>query len=77
MQIRFADTRPAGDFALVLPSAGVNRPGVQGLGEERSVVEAADLIRMAATILTSTGVRPSAHRSDLPSGRGRSAVRDR
>jgi leucyl aminopeptidase len=41
MQIRFADTRPAGDFALVLPSAGVNRPGVQGLGEERSIVEAA------------------------------------
>ena len=41
MQIRFADTRPAGDFALVLPSAGNNRPGVQGLGEERSGVEAA------------------------------------
>jgi len=41
MQIRFADARPAGDFALVLPAAGKNRPGVQSLGEERNSVEAA------------------------------------
>jgi len=41
MQIRFADSRPAGDFALVLPSAGGNRPAVQGLGEARDSVEAA------------------------------------
>jgi leucyl aminopeptidase len=41
MQIRFSDTRPAGDFALVLPSAGNNRPGIHSLGDERNVVEAA------------------------------------
>ena len=41
MQIRFADARPAGDFALVLPSAGTNRPAVQSLGEARDSVEAA------------------------------------
>ena len=41
MQIRFADTRPAGDFALVLPSAGSDRPAVQGLAEARDSVEAA------------------------------------
>ena len=41
MQIRFADARPAGDFALVLPAAGSNRPGVQSLGDERNSVEAA------------------------------------
>ena len=31
MQIEFADSRPSGDYALVLPSAGKNRPGVAGL----------------------------------------------
>jgi leucyl aminopeptidase len=41
MQIRFADARPAGDFALVLPSAGGDRPAVQGLAEARDSVEAA------------------------------------
>jgi leucyl aminopeptidase len=41
MQIRFADSCPAGDFALVLPSAGMNRPAVQGLGDAREAVEAA------------------------------------
>ena len=41
MQIRFADTRPAGDFALVLPATGNKRPGVQGLGEAKDAVEAA------------------------------------
>jgi leucyl aminopeptidase len=41
MQIRFADTRPAGDFALVLPATGNKRPGVQGLGEATGAVEAA------------------------------------
>ena len=41
MQIRFANSRPAGDFALVLPSAGLNRPAVQGLGDARESVEAA------------------------------------
>ena len=41
MQIRFANSRPAGDFALVLPSAGLNRPAVQGLGDVRESVEAA------------------------------------
>ena len=41
MQIRFADTRPAGDFALVLPVSGGNRPGIQALGEAKAGVEAA------------------------------------
>lgn len=41
MQIRFADTRPSGDFALVVPSAGTSRPGVDALGDERAGVEAA------------------------------------
>ena len=41
MQIRFADSRPAGEFALVLPSVGSNRPAVQGLGDARESVEAA------------------------------------
>ena len=41
MQIRFADTRPAGDFALVLPVTGNSRPGVQALGEAKAGVEAA------------------------------------
>ena len=41
MQIRFADTRPAGDFALVLPAEGSKRPGVQGLGDATASVEAA------------------------------------
>jgi len=41
MQIRFADARPAGDFALVLPANGSRRPGVQGLGEAAGAVEAA------------------------------------
>ena len=30
MQIRFADSRPTGDFALVLPAAGNLRPGLDG-----------------------------------------------
>ena len=41
MQIRFADTRPAGDFALVLPAAGGNRPSLASLGTDRPAVEAA------------------------------------
>ena len=41
MQIRFAESRPTGDFALVLPSAGNLRPGVDGLGEAKAGVEAA------------------------------------
>ena len=41
MQIRFADTRPTGDFALVLPSAGTLRPGLDSLGAAKSAVEAA------------------------------------
>ncbi len=35
MQIRFADTRPTGDFALVLPSAGSVRPGLDSLGRKQ------------------------------------------
>ena len=41
MQIRFADARPTGDFALVLPAAGALRPAFDSLGAARAGVEAA------------------------------------
>ena len=41
MQIRFADNRPTGDFALVLPVAGKNRAALDSLGEDKAKVEAA------------------------------------
>ncbi len=41
MEIRFADQRPAGDYALVLPVAGKDRAALAGLGDDRSEVEAA------------------------------------
>lgn len=41
MQIRFADTRPTGDFALVIPAAGSTRPGLDSLGKDKAAVEAA------------------------------------
>ncbi|MCH8615235.1 leucyl aminopeptidase [Sphingomonas sp. SM33] len=41
MQIRFADTRPAGDFALVLPVAGKNRSALEALGDSRTQAESA------------------------------------
>jgi leucyl aminopeptidase len=41
MKIRFADSRPTGDFALVLPAAGKNRIALDGLGKERGSVDAA------------------------------------
>lgn len=41
MQIRFADARPTGDFALVLPAAGVTSPGLESLGAAKSGVAAA------------------------------------
>ena len=41
MKISFAATRPAGDYALVFPSAGSKRPGLQSLGGATAAVEAA------------------------------------
>ena len=41
MQIRFADSRPTGDFALVLPAVGNLRPGLESLGAAKSGIEAA------------------------------------
>jgi leucyl aminopeptidase len=41
MHIRFADTRPAGDFALVLPAAGSRLSSLEALGEARNAVLAA------------------------------------
>ncbi len=41
MQIRFADTRPAGDYALVIPAAGVTRPGLDSLGDAKAGIGAA------------------------------------
>ncbi len=41
MQIRFADSRPAGEFALVLAVAGKNRATLNGLGPQRPAVDAA------------------------------------
>ncbi len=41
MKISFAATRPAGDYALVIPSAGGERPGLASLGPASQAVEAA------------------------------------
>ena len=41
MQIRFTDTRPSGDYALVLPAAGTKRPGLDSLGSAKAGIEAA------------------------------------
>jgi leucyl aminopeptidase len=41
MQIRFADQRPAGDYALVLPVAGKDRSPLAALGPSREAVSAA------------------------------------
>jgi len=41
MQIEFAGSRPSGDFALVFPSAGKNRPGMETLGDDKAIAEAA------------------------------------
>ncbi|QNP46591.1 hypothetical protein H9L14_05560 [Sphingomonas sediminicola] len=41
MKIRFADSRPSGDFALVLPVSGKNRIALDSLGADRSAVDAA------------------------------------
>jgi leucyl aminopeptidase len=41
MKINFAEARPAGDFALVLPVSGKNRSALDTLGDSRTQVEAA------------------------------------
>ena len=41
MQIRFADSRPTGDYALVLPVAGKDRSSLSGLGASQQTVAAA------------------------------------
>jgi len=41
MQVRFADSRPAGDYALVLPVAGKDRRALDSLGPDRAAVDAA------------------------------------
>jgi len=41
MQISFVDSRPTGDFALVLPAAGKNRIALDSLGSDRTAVDAA------------------------------------
>ena len=41
MKISFAATRPAGDYALVIPSAGGERPGLASLGAASNAAEAA------------------------------------
>ena len=41
MQIRFADSRPAGDYALVLPVAGKDRSSLGSLGTAQQAVAAA------------------------------------
>ena len=45
MQIRFADSRPAGDYALVLPVAGKDRSGLGSLGSAQQAVGRAALDR--------------------------------
>jgi leucyl aminopeptidase len=41
MHIRFADKRPAGDYALVLPVAGKDRSSLAALGAGEPAVSAA------------------------------------
>jgi len=41
MEIRFADTRPSGEFALVLPVAGTARSSLDSLGSAKSAIEGA------------------------------------
>ncbi len=41
MQIRFADARPTGEYALVIPAAGASCPGLDSLGGSRGGAEAA------------------------------------
>jgi leucyl aminopeptidase len=41
MQIRFADSRPAGDYALVLPVAGKDRSTLSALGASQRAISAA------------------------------------
>jgi leucyl aminopeptidase len=41
MQIRFADTRPSGEYALVLPVAGKDRASLGSLGDAQQAVGAA------------------------------------
>jgi len=41
MKISFAATRPAGNYALVIPSAGDNRPGLASIGDGGKAIEAA------------------------------------
>ena len=41
MQIRFAASRPTGDYALVLPVAGKNRSALESLGDAKAAVEGA------------------------------------
>ena len=41
MKISFAASPPGGDYALVIPSAGKQRPGVAALGGDSAAVEAA------------------------------------
>ncbi len=41
MHIRFAENRPEGEYALVLPSAGSDRPGLSALGTATVPLEAA------------------------------------
>src|SRR3954453_11263908 len=48
MQIRFADSRPTGDYALVLPVAGKDRSSLGSLGAaQQSVIGALDRQRFA------------------------------
>ena len=46
MQISFVDSRPTGDFALVLPAAGKNRIALDSL-TERAKLTALLLTRLA------------------------------
>src|SRR4051812_19200472 len=41
MQIRFADTRPQGEYALVVPVTGKDRSSLAALGPAREAVDAA------------------------------------
>jgi hypothetical protein len=59
MQIRFADRRPEGDYALVLPVAGKDRSSLNSLGAAQAAITAA-LDRSASRVM-----RPALRSSSL------------
>ena len=59
MQIRFADSRPAGDYALVLPVAGKDRSSLGSLGSaQQAVIGALDRKTLNSILDDLTKLKP-------------------